>query len=502
MTISETSASRACRIGRLGAGAALALIILTVPHFALAKTVCVNTAGSGKCFSTIQAAIDSSTGALVISVAPGTYKENVDISAGRHVTIIGTGGAAATIIDGGGINPVMTAGSKTVVKLTGLTIQHGSSQSGGGGLSFQNGTYKLFNCTITGNQLTLSGARGAGIFASGNLTIENSTISNNTLAQVAQGGGIAASGVVKIIGSTISGNGDPTFYSSGGGGLFYYEQSSSPPPPESDTRSSGTSKSGSLTIERSTFSNNQAAQGGAMYISAGGQTPPLVLVLETTIAGNTAQSGAGIFAFGAQTLLIGQSTVSGNTIVTGGDGFGGGINFQGETLGIGDSTIAANSTFNVGGGIVTDGILTVLANDTIAGNNAGAEGGGIEALGATGAFNTIIANNTSGSGPDCARNLTSDNYNLIGNTSDCTVVLQSHDIVGKDPLLGALANNGGSTQTMALLSGSPAIDAGNPAPPNFTVQQFRAHPGRCIRVDQRGIVRRKGDCDIGAYESQ
>ena len=99
--------------------------------------------------------------------------------------------------------------------------------------------------------------------------------------------------------------------------------------------------------------------------------------------------------------------------------------------------------------------------------------------------NTIISGNTSSSGNNCSGAITSQGHNLA---SDGTCVLvATGDLSGMDPLLGPLQNNGGSTQTHALLSGSPAIDAGD----NKV----------CPAADQRGVARPQGaTCDIGAYE--
>jgi hypothetical protein len=61
----------------------------------------------------------------------------------------------------------------------------------------------------------------------------------------------------------------------------------------------------------------------------------------------------------------------------------------------------------------------------------------------------------------------SNDYNFIGNPADCTLTGKKikHNLTG-DPLLGPLQNNGGTTDTQALLAGSPAIGKGNPATPN------------------------------------
>jgi hypothetical protein len=110
--------------------------------------------------------------------------------------------------------------------------------------------------------------------------------------------------------------------------------------------------------------------------------------------------------------------------------------------------------------------------------------------------NSIVANN---SGGNCyARaTITSNGYNL---SSDGTCNFNSRgDLNNHDPLLGPLQNNGGTTDTMALLAGSPAIDAGNPA-------GCTDGGGHLLTTDQRGMPRPDREdtvgCDIGAYESQ
>jgi hypothetical protein len=93
--------------------------------------------------------------------------------------------------------------------------------------------------------------------------------------------------------------------------------------------------------------------------------------------------------------------------------------------------------------------------------------------------------------------MTSNGYNL---SSDGTCNFNSTgDLNNTDPNLGPLRSNGGSTQTMALLAGSPAIDSGNPG-------GCTDGDGHLLRTDQRGQPRPdkedSGGCDRGAYESQ
>jgi hypothetical protein len=166
----------------------------------------------------------------------------------------------------------------------------------------------------------------------------------------------------------------------------------------------------------------------------------------------------------------------------------------------------SGNTAAVAGGLRLFGGPLTLINSTITGNHATQAGGGVsnrEAGGAIFASNTIIAGNTAagGTGPDCDGTLTSQGYNLIGTTAGCTIVGDTAgNLIGVDPLLGPLQHNGGATRTHALLPGSPAIDAANPAPPG-------SGGHACAATDQRGVGRpQDGDgdtiarCDMGAFE--
>ncbi len=243
--------------------------------------------------------------------------------------------------------------------------------------------------------------------------------------------------------------------------------------------------------------------------------------MDSTITGNMA-SGTGGFASGGgisnqgDLTLIG-STVSDNTAYAddpvsdcGGSGYaladGGGISSStspfGGSLTIDNSTIVDNIAFATphgfaaGGAIFSDGPLTIT-HSTIASNSAdvfceGIEtGGGIsKESGALNMRNTIVAGNTAPMGPDLAGSLTSSGYNLFGNTIGGSGYAAT-DLLNVDPQLGPLADNGGPTQTMALLPGSPAIDAGD----NTDAPEW----------DQRGegfprVV--GGTIDIGAFEVQ
>jgi hypothetical protein len=166
------------------------------------------------------------------------------------------------------------------------------------------------------------------------------------------------------------------------------------------------------------------------------------------------------------------------------------------TLAINNSTLSGNSgssLFGVshGGGISNGGTLTI-SNSTLSGNSA-SSGGGIS--GSATLQNSIVANSLRGG--NCSGTMNSKGYNL---SSDATCNFSGPgDMNSISPNLGPLQNNGGPTQTMALLPGSPAIDAGNPT-------GCADGLGHLLKTDQRGDPRPDaediGGCDIGAYEKQ
>jgi hypothetical protein len=156
-------------------------------------------------------------------------------------------------------------------------------------------------------------------------------------------------------------------------------------------------------------------------------------------------------------------------------------------------TFSQNSASFHGGGMGNARNSPTLINVTFWGNSAQAGGGMFNSQGSPTLINTIIANSPSGG--DCvgAINAASSNNLIEGTTNTCGLINGvGGNIVGADPHLGPpTINNGGSTPTHALLSGSPAIDAGTNA------NQI------CPETDQRGAPRPQGSqCDIGAVEFQ
>ena len=218
-----------------------------------------------------------------------------------------------------------------------------------------------------------------------------------------------------------------------------------------------------------------------------------------TITGNAAANGGGLNNLGTATLN--SCTISNNAAIGGNyyGGDGGGLQTFGGTLTLTNCTVSGNHASKNGGGLylnnLTTGGTTTLTNCTLSGNSAGS-GGGVDNESGTATFgNTIVAENTATTGPDAYGALTSRGNNLIGQTDGSSGWVGS-DLTGTsaeplDALLAPLGNYGGPTQTMALLPGSPAIDAGNNAliPAGVT-------------TDQRGLPRIvNGHVDIGAFES-
>ena len=326
-----------------------------------------------------------------------------------------------------------------------------------------------FSLKIIGSGASTTIVDGGGVYSvvtvipttTATVVLSGLTIRNGTGGQ---GGGISSSGTLTINNSSVSGNSgiQCTLFvgcSAGLGGGIY--------------------SSGTLTINNSTVSANEAFSGCfrlVCYAGLGGgiYSSGMLTINNSTISGNVADSGSaysvadGGGIYSSSTLTINNSTISGNTAA-------GKLNFHSPS----------------GGGIYSSSTLTIN-NSTISGNSA-IFGGGIS--GQATVQNSIVANNTNGG--NCSGTMTSKGYNLSSDGS-CNFTGPA-DLNNTDPVLGPLQNNGGPTQTQALLSGSPAIDAGNPS-------GCTDGSGHLLKTDQRGKPRPDkedtGGCDMGAYERQ
>ena len=364
---------------------------------------------------------------------------------------------------GGGID------NQGILTLTGMSVtgNHTSTASGGGIENESDGTLTVVNTTISNNTAAVS---GGAINNDGTLIVENSLLSNNSAGM---GGAIGSDGVLQFSSSTLSGNS-----ATNGGGIA--NDSSSP-----------------LVILDATFSNNSAAGLGGGIDNTGGT----MTVTGSTFSGNTAgTSGGGIYNDAGSATAV-DSTFSGNSASQ--TGSGGGI-FSDSTLALTNSTVANNSALN-GGGIDSAGTLTAV-NATIAYNTVatGGAGGGLDvSAGTTTLYNTIVALNTIGGGAssDIAGTVRASSvHNLIGTGGSGGLINGAGgNLVGiaAPGLASGLANNGGPTQTIALVTGSAAINAGGNVITGITVPT----------VDQRGAQRGPAgveaglNVDIGAYEA-
>jgi len=259
---------------------------------------------------------------------------------------------------------------------------------------------------------------------------------------------------------------------------------------------------GATTIIDSVISGNKIHHGnGSFGYGAGIYNCPngILTLINTTVSGNSAEIGGAICNGGTLTII--NSTFSGNLAR---QRRGGAIANYG-TLSITNSTFSGNSSGSSGiaGGILNGGLFQsagtlLINNSTFSGNTGVAGGGSIYNIRGSKAViqNSIIANNT---GVNCAGtgSVTSGGYNLSSDSS-CNFN-GTGDLNSTDPQLSPLQNNGGPTQTMALLPGSPAIDSGNPA-------GCTDSNGNLLKTDQRGQARPDGEdsggCDRGAYERQ
>lgn len=285
-----------------------------------------------------------------------------------------------------------------------------------------------------------------------------------------------------------------------------------------------------VTLSEMTFRNGAGQEdGGGIYNCFGTLT-----VIDSIITGNRITSGHGTFGYGAgicncpsSTLTLINTTISNNSALIGGaicnggtltiidSAFSGNVARQHEggaianygTLTITNSTFSGNIARpsllgSLAGGILNGGLFQSMGtltinNSTLSGNVArGGKGGGIfNVKGSTVVLqNSIVASNTGG---NCRGTLTSHGYNL---SSDGTCDFdRAGDLNDTDPKLGTLGNHGGPTRTIPLLSGSPAIDSGNP-------NGGTDSKGHLLKTDQRGKPRPDkedtGGCDRGAYERQ
>jgi len=387
----------------------------------------------------------------------------------KDVTINGPGPDLLTVETLGQFRIFHVIPTNTV-GIGGLTISRGNDS--GSGVRNDQATLTINNCTvISGLDNTTSG--GGGIYNNGEnaiLTIVDTTVSSNWAFGGAGGGIYNNGGTLRITGSIISLN-MATGISSVGGGIFNV---------------------GMMDIYHSAISDNHASIAGGGIYNVGTLT-----ITDSTINGNLAGSPLQGSGFGGgisneRILVIRNSTIHSNSASGKNSGTGGGIASGGSngTLEIINSTISSNSANLDGGGIANSAPLT-LTHSTMSDNAANRNGGGMITYATLEIGHTILSAGVSGANIfNNGGTVTSLGYNLSSDNGGGFLTANG-DQINTDPLLGPLQDNGGLTFTHEPLTGSPAINAGDP---NFTPPPL---------FDQRGYPRVfSGRIDIGSLEVQ
>ena len=508
---------RARNLGRVAIGGSLlaasgggTLALLQSPASATGATFTVtntNDSGAGSLRAAITSAnADSVSDTIVFDpsvfdgITPRTINLVTRLEVTEAVSIVGPG-ANALSINGGGTNQVFYFYShgSGAASLSGVTITNAGNASA---IVVWDTDFTLDNVTITGSNVvdsTLNFIDNASVGGSSTLTVSNSTFSNNTASgninnsggaicagvdaastinisnttftnntnQTRPGGalGLRGSGDVTITGSTFTGN-SSTQSNPGAGAIFV-------------------TNTGNFSISNSTLDSNHANnnRGGAIFFASSGGVGKTTTIANTTISNNTAATASGLYFRTSSAVSINNSTITGNHTSVGGAG----AIMVAETgsLAINQSTITNNSaagtnaTTSGGGGILTSGVGVLNLSGTIlSGNSSGVSSKADLALYNTQSLSNVTATSS-----------------LLGTIDPGATIVSINNVMSTTPMLGALANNGGSTQTMLPLTGSPAIDAGPNPVASFTGNGF----------DQRGTPNVRvanGIADIGAVEVQ
>ncbi len=398
------------------------------------------------------------------------------------ITIAGPPGASLLAVSGANLIRVMTVQVGATVAVSGLTLRNGEAK---------------FLTDKHGGCLKVLGEATFTVSRFENCQAWNGGVSSHSAGGDGGGVYVAAGGI--FTGSLLVFSGDVAGV--GGGSLD---------PPTvvfAGGRGGALANAGSASLSQTTVTGCTSGAGGGPWGPGG--------------------DGGGIANLTGGVLLLDATTLSGNRSgdgavfsLSGADGRGGGLfceaNCTLNNVTLSGNAIGTSPTGAVaqGGGLFVSGGTTRLRNVTVAGNTANSTGGGIARSGGTiRPRNSLFAGNTGGASPDCvsaAAGVVTEGYNLIRVNNGCQNSFAGTDQEGTpatplEPLLAALAANGGPTETRSLGAGSPAIDRGDPlgcASWNPVLAQDEP-----MVVDQRGELRpTDGDgdadatCDVGAFE--
>ncbi len=459
-------------------------------------------------------------------VGGGVFSSSEDLTLTNvFFTTIGSADAGGAISQNGG--------KLTIEGDTTITSSVTSSPNAKGGAIYANNAdVTLRDATIVGNNTYSYGSDGGGVAVlNGTLVAEGVTISgNSTPGSIASGAGLFLENVTAMLtnNTVITGN---TSTGSNAGGSGIYAKDSDVTVQDStiafNTTVGTNSRGAGVQLEGGVFTSLDSiigfnttagmdAMGGGIY-SGNADVTLIRTALTENVTNGLGSHGGGIFHDGG-TLTIRDSSVSGND-ANASNTLGGGVYSKNSGLNfttILNSTVSGNTANLRGGGVFNAGGLTAILHSTVAQNSTPSfgQGAGVASLGTaslaqTAVSNSIVADNFAASDPmnpddDVAfvdglfeNTIVSQGYNLVEAGIALGSFNQPGDLTGVDPMLGPLQNNGGFTGTHALLPGSPAIEAGDPAfDPNAFVDP--------LVNDQRGagFSRVFGNIDIGSFEVQ
>ena len=383
---------------------------------------------------------------------------NLSIS---NLTVTGGLLPAGTSPGGAGIYQDGTASGATLA-LSGVSVVDNTGTGDGGGIRVTSVATTIVNSTITGN------------------------VAQDCPALPCGGGGIRAfGGSLTIAGSNVSNNSAVSAAASNAGGAIFME-------------------GGILQVSATQFAGNTVLGGLGGAVAVEGTQAGIA---DSTFDQNTASAcfsgfcgGGGISVGAAGNMTVTHSTFTGNRVTSGnGAGDGGGLLLADGLLAVTNCTIVANSAERIGGGLANYGELRLSASTVDLNTTESGVGSGIGAEATVFLSGNIVANNQvfscTGPGPfvSLGQNVTNEP------TGGSCVFTQPGDISGVNPLLGALANNGGSTQTQAIPGNSPAVDRfascvdTNSAP----ITDDQRHVTRPLDGNGSGGAQ----CDSGAYEA-